>query len=222
MKTIKQIIIIIACILVPVIAIAASRTSVTSAQQEQAGFDLPKLVSVVSGLLTGIAVIVGTLISVFKSFRAWVVKKVRKALHIVDIEALVDETTKKQQKDLQEAADERRGQLKTIGEQYTKLGEEIKNLVEKVEKLNKCVEQSQVSDKAILREGITRIYYKYYRQKKIAANERENVSQLHAAYDSIKINGDHIRDSYVHDLYEEIKTWDIIYPDERAGDQNAR
>lgn len=203
-----------------VVVMAASKAA---EQQGQEGLDPFKVIAVISGAFTGLAVIIGTLSSLFKSFRNWLVRKVRKALHIIDIEDFVEETTKRNQESLQAIAMENKSQFEAINKQNAQLGIEIKTLVDMVDKLRGCVELSQISDKAILREGITRIYYKYHRRRQITANERENVSQLHAAYSTIKINGDEIHDKYVNELYEEIKSWQIIYPEQNTGEiENAR
>lgn len=61
------------------------------------------------------------------------------------------------------------------------------------------------TDRCILRDRITTIYYKYFNSKQIKTYQFENVTKLYTQYK--KLNGN----SFIDKIYEEISTeWEII------------
>ena len=133
------------------------------------------------------------------------VKMLRKALHIADIEKVMKENAEKQEAALERSTAERKEQLKVLAAQNAALEADIKKLIDTIDGLNETMIKSQVVDKAMIKDSITRIYYKYHRRKQIPINVRENASHLLEVYDSLHGN------SFVHDLVDEMKTWQIIY-----------
>ena len=184
---------------------ASAQTSAASQSANQPEIDPFKIISIASGAVTGITVVVGALAATIKSFRTWMVKMLRKALHIADREKVMKENAEKQEAALERSTAERKEQLKVLAAQNAALEADIKKLIATIDDLNETMIKSQVVDKAMIKDSITRIYYKYHRRKQIPINVRENASHLLEVYDGLHGN------SFVHDLVDEMKTWQIIY-----------
>lgn len=184
---------------------ASAQSSTPTQGATQPEIDLLKIISIASGAVTGITVVVGALAATIKSFRAWMVKLLRKALHIADIEKVMKENADQQKADLERSTEERKSQLKVLTTQNAALEADIKKLIDTIDGLNETMIKSQVVDKAMIKDSITRIYYKYHRRKQIPINVRENAFHLLEVYDSLHGN------SFVHDLVDQMKTWQIIY-----------
>lgn len=75
-------------------------------------------------------------------------------------------------------------------------------LVEKLDKIEKRMDQSDITDQTIIRDIITHIYVKYQDKKKIPHYEKENLLSLFEQYKKLKGN------SYIKQLMEEIKGWE--------------
>lgn len=202
-----------AALLVAVIATRAMATTPTpsGAGSTHQPFDPLKIISITSSALTSLMLIFGTLTATFKSVRDWVVKKVRKALKIVDIEELMKKTTIQHNADLEAATKERREQLQKVTDQNEFLGKEIKSLIDKIDALNATMLKGQNCDRALIKDGITAIYFKYHRKREISAADREKASQLFEVYTALGGN------SYIVDLFDDLRTWPITFPHQEAG-----
>lgn len=71
--------------------------------------------------------------------------------------------------------------------------------------------QKQESDVAIIRDIITKTYYKYNRVRKIPNYEIENIHKLYDVYKQYSKN------TYVADLVADMRTWQIVYPATNIG-----
>jgi|LSQX01.2.fsa_nt_gb hypothetical protein len=190
----------------------ATTTTPSSAGSTSQSIDPLKIISIASSALTSLMLIFGTLTATFKSVRDWVVKKVRKALKIVEIEELMKKTTLQHNEDLNAATKERREQLQKVTEQNEFLGQEIKNLINKIDALNATMLKGQKCDRALIKDGITAIYFKYHRKREIPATDREKASQLFEVYTALGGN------SYIVDLFDDLRTWPITFQPQEAGD----
>ena len=75
-------------------------------------------------------------------------------------------------------------------------------IVVQLDKIEKRLDQSDVTDQALIRNTITHIYIKYKDQKKIPHYEKENILSLFEQYKKLKGN------SYIKQIVNEIKTWE--------------
>lgn len=104
-----------------------------------------------------------------------------------------------------------------LKEEVDQQKEEFKNslmsLVEKVDKgfekvnadnqgLNDMLVKTQKNQEVSIRHSITEVYYKYCREKKFPHNVKQDICFLFAAYEQLGGN------SYVHELYDEMMTWE--------------
>ena len=60
------------------------------------------------------------------------------------------------------------------------------------------------SSKGLLRDAITRIYYKYRKRQAIPIHEWENVEHLYAVYREYKAN------TYVSEIMKIMRTWQVL------------
>lgn len=75
-------------------------------------------------------------------------------------------------------------------------------IVVQLDKIEKRLDQSDVTDQALIRNTITHIYIKYKDQKKIPHYEKENILSLFEQYKKLKGN------SYIKQIVNEMKTWE--------------
>lgn len=77
-------------------------------------------------------------------------------------------------------------------------------VIEKLDKLEQRMDNSDTTDLVVIRDRITHIYMKYCEKKQIPHYEKENVLSLYEQYKKLKGN------SYVKTIINEIKTWEEI------------
>ena len=75
-------------------------------------------------------------------------------------------------------------------------------IVVQLDKIEKRLDQSDVTDQALIRNTITHIYIKYKDQKKIPHYEKENILSLFEQYKKLKGN------SYIKQIVNEMKAWE--------------
>lgn len=98
-------------------------------------------------------------------------------------------------------------------EAFTNFGKEIKEAVEglsqKIDNMDTRIEdyrhETREINKSALRHSITEIYYKHCDEKMLDMNTKNDLCSLYEAYTSIGGN------SFVHELYEEMMSWQIKY-----------
>ena len=78
-------------------------------------------------------------------------------------------------------------------------------IVEKLDKVEKRLEDADQTDLALIRNTITHIYMKYCEDKKIPHYEKENILYLYEQYTKLKGN------SYIKEVVDTIKTWEEIF-----------
>ena len=88
---------------------------------------------------------------------------------------------------------------KTIRDESTAANQGI---VVQLDKIEKRLDQSDITDQALIRNTITHIYIKYKDQKKIPHYEKENILSLFEQYKKLKGN------SYIKQIVNEMKTWE--------------
>lgn len=79
----------------------------------------------------------------------------------------------------------------------------IKPLREKILKIKEREDKTDEGIKCLLRSQMLSIYYHNFENKTIRQHERENFDMLYKAYESLGGN------SFIHDIYEEIRDWKI-------------
>lgn len=98
-------------------------------------------------------------------------------------------------------------------ETFTNFGKEIKEAVDglsqKIDNMDTRIEdyrhETREINKSALRHSITEIYYKHCDEKMLDMNTKNDLCSLYEAYNSIGGN------SFAHELYEEMMTWQIKY-----------
>lgn len=98
-------------------------------------------------------------------------------------------------------------------ETFTNFGKEIKETVDglsqKIDSMDTRIEdyrhETREINKSALRHSITEIYYKHCDEKMLDMNTKNDLCSLYEAYNSIGGN------SFAHELYEEMMTWQIKY-----------
>lgn len=75
-------------------------------------------------------------------------------------------------------------------------------IVVQLDKIEKRLDQSDITDQALIRNTITHIYIKYKDKKKIPHYEKENILSLFEQYKKLKGN------SYIKQIVNEMKTWE--------------
>jgi|LSQX01.1.fsa_nt_gb hypothetical protein len=208
--------IVVACALAAVVLATATAEAPRAAESTPSHFDPLKIAGAASSFLSSIAVIFGALTASIKTIREWVVKKVRKALRIVDIEEALNKLQVKHDEDMAKAIKDRHDQMRNVTDQTKTLEDTVKDLTEKIDKLNDTLIRGQSCDRALIRESITRLYFKHHKTKSIPVNEREQVSQLHALHLALG------NEPYIQDLMDELRTWRIVYPEHPSRNDNEQ
>lgn len=98
-------------------------------------------------------------------------------------------------------------------EAFTDFGKEIKEAVEglsqKIDNMDTRIEdyrhETREINRSALRHSITEIYYKHCDEKMLDMNTKNDLCSLYEAYTTIGGN------SFAHELYEEMMTWQIKY-----------
>lgn len=132
-------------------------------------------------IIRDIGAIIGVILSVialltmfFKPVRKRIVNSIRKA-------SRTDETT------------ERLDELRAMMQQVMASGEERRQ----------AIEQFRESQLSLLRDSITRLYFKYLPDKQVPSYERKDMTELFSSYE--KMGGN----SYVKTIYEEFMEWQV-------------
>lgn len=85
-----------------------------------------------------------------------------------------------------------------------KMNENMDALIERVDQISDKLDRVCKGTKADMADSIKRIYFAYYKERKIPYREKESLIMLHDAYKAL--NGNH----GVDEMFDEAMTWEVI------------
>lgn len=82
--------------------------------------------------------------------------------------------------------------------------EDLNEVVELCNSINSKLDSTKEATKCGLRHSITKFYQEHLDKKQLSSYQLEDIINLYESYQSLGGN------SYVHELVDEIKTWEVI------------
>ena len=82
--------------------------------------------------------------------------------------------------------------------------ENLDEVVELCNSINSKLDLTEEATKCGLRHSITKFYQEHFDKKQLSSYQLEDIIHLYESYQSLGGN------SYVHELVDEIKTWEVI------------
>ena len=89
------------------------------------------------------------------------------------------------------------------GERLDELRAMMQQVMASGEERRQAIEQFRESQLSLLRDSITRLYFKYLPDKQVPSYERKDMTELFSSYE--KLGGN----SYVKTIYEEFMEWEV-------------
>lgn len=161
-----------------------------------------------STVLAAMASIVAIIGKVFKPVKAWAVKRMRKTLQIVDVNQKMDDKFDAIEKRVNEHAEQQRKEYAVVAGQNASIERTMDAIMVSIECINNKMINVEDSQRAVLKDAITKTYYKYLKRKAIPIHEKENIKRMYEIYD--KMDGN----SYVEGIIEKIDTWEELSGDD--------
>ena len=153
------------------------------------------------GALTGIFMFIG---KVFKPFKRWFVSWARKSLEIVDATKAINERFESVESSIASNAQVSQKQYTVISGQNQYLEDAMSAVLKTLEEITRKLADSEDTNRALLRDSITKTYYKYNKRRAIPIHEKENMAKMYDTYD--KLNGN----SYVHGIMRVVGEWQVL------------
>lgn len=153
------------------------------------------------GALTGIFVFVG---KVFKPFKRWFVSWVRRSLEIVDVTKAIDERFKAVESGLAINSQTSQKQYTIMSGQNQTLEDGMAAILASLEEINRKLAESENTDRALIRDSITKTFYKYCKRQAIPIHEKENMNKMFDTYK--KLNGN----SYIASIMRVVEGWEVL------------
>lgn len=153
------------------------------------------------GALTGIFMFIG---KVFKPFKYWFVSWVRRSLEIVDVTKAIDERFKAVESGLATSSQASQKQYTIMSGQNQTLEDGMTAILASLEEINRKLAESENTDRALIRDSITKTFYKYCRRRAIPIHEKENMSKMFDTYK--KLDGN----SYIASIMKVVDEWDVL------------
>lgn len=161
-----------------------------------------------AALLGAMVAIFGVIGKVFKPVREWFVKWIRKSLQIVDINKAMDDRIAAIEKRVALDAEDRKKEYAVMTGQNASIEGGLSALIESVGEINRKLGLSEESNRSLVRDAITKIFYKYCKRQAIPIHEKENMARLYDVYRRYSGN------SYVCDLMEVANNWEVLSGDD--------
>lgn len=201
------IIVILAIATVPVIpALAESPQANSGRAEDLSGFWETIKVNIISlaALTSALAAIFLFMGKIFKPIKTWSVNKIRKWLKIIDVDKKLDDKFLQLEKNANEHADSQRKEYAIISGQNNAIEERLDALLSSVDEISRKMDNIEDSQLAVLKDVITKTYYKYVKRRAIPIHEKENVTKMFEIYKSMRGN------SYVGGIMSQIEVWEVL------------
>lgn len=197
----------IACamLLAPTFALAAVADQ---AQTVSKGYDVVANILSTSAILAAIAGIIGIIGKIFKPVREWFIRWIRKSLRISDSNKSVDERFDAINERVALDAENRKKEYAVMTGQNETIAQGLSAVLTSVEEINRKLGIADESNRSLIRDAITKTFYKYCKRQAIPIHEKENMSRLYDVYR--KYDGN----SYVSGIMHVVEDWEVLSGDD--------
>ena len=158
----------------------------------------------ISAILAAITTILVTITKVYKPIRKWFVRRIRSALEIVDVNKKIDDRFDSIERSVSEHADMQRKEYAIMSGQNEQIEKSLGAVLSAIEEINEKINNVENSNRAVMKDVITKTYYKYARRRAIPIHEKENISKMFEIYEYIGGN------SYVAGLMQKMDEWEVL------------
>ena len=155
-------------------------------------------------LLGGIVTIFAAIGKVFKPAKLWFVGWIRKSLHIVDANKTIDERFASIERRVAEDSQIRQKEYAVMTGQNESIELGLSAVLRSVEDISRRLGDFEDSNLALMRDTITKTFYKYCKRQAIPIHEKENMSRMYDIYR--RFNGN----SYICALKEAMDEWEVL------------
>lgn len=157
------------------------------------------------GALMGIFVFIG---KVFKPVKRWFVGWVRKSLNIVDVTKTIDDRFEVVEKGITNNAQTINKQYQVMTGQNQSLEEGVSALLKSMDDVSRKLGEFEETNRALIRDSITKTFYKYCKRRAIPIHERENMSKMFDTYKNLNGN------SYIASIMRVVDEWEVLSGDD--------
>ena len=157
------------------------------------------------GALMGIFVFIG---KVFKPVKRWFVGWVRKSLNIVDVTKTIDDRFEVVEKGITNNAQTINKQYQVMTGQNQSLEEGVSALLKSMDDVSRKLGEFEETNRALIRDSITKTFYKYCKRRAIPIHERENMNKMFDTYKNLNGN------SYIASIMRVVDEWEVLSGDD--------
>ena len=161
-----------------------------------------------AALLGAMAAILAIIGKVFKPVREWFIRWMRKSLRIVDANKTINERFEATEQRVAIDAETRKKEYAVMSGQNNSIEMTLDKVLKSVGDISRRMGTLEESNIALIRDGITKTFYKYCHQEAIPVHEKENMGKMFDIYRKYNAN------SYVGSLMKICDGWDVIFGDE--------
>ena len=200
----------IAALCVPFVA-ATAPTTTQSPPVTQEGFFGEQLKASILGLAAvcgAILVIVAFPGKLFRPAKERFVGWMRKALRIEDSNKTLEDRFVAIEARITEDVATREKQYAVMSGQNETIAQTLESVLELVQETNRRMGLSDESNKSLVRDAITKTFYRYCKRQAIPIHEKENMSRLYDVYRGYDGN------SYVSSIMRKIDEWEVLSGDD--------
>ena len=165
---------------------------------------IQKTISTIQGVVGGITAIFLFQARVYKPIREWLIRKTRNMLKIVEIDKKFDEKFASVEQNANEHAETQRKEYAIITGQNTAIENTLVAVLQSVEQVNEKLKNIEDGQRAVLKDAITKTFYKYVKRQAIPIHEKENVTKMYEIY--VNMNGN----SYVDSIMKAMDKWEVL------------
>lgn len=155
--------------------------------------------------LTGIFVFIG---KVFKPVKRWFVRWVKKSLDIVDVAQAIDQRFEVVEKGISNNTQTLNKQYQVMTGQNQALEEGVSALLMSMDGVSRKLGEFEETNRALIRDSITKTFYKYCKRQAIPIHERENMNKMFDTYKNLGGN------SYIASIMRVVDEWEVLSGDD--------
>ena len=161
-------------------------------------------VTSIAALLASIGGIFAFAMKIFKPIRRWIVSWIRRSLDIEDANKINEERMSALEAKINNESDERKKRCETMAGYSNTIEGTLDCLLASTNEINRKLNMSEESNRSLVRDAITKTFYKFNKRQAIPIHEKENMGKL---FDVYKMYGGN---SYVCNLMEIANEWEVL------------
>ena len=161
-------------------------------------------VTSIAALLASIGGIFAFAMKIFKPIRRWIVSWIRRSLNIEDSNKLNEDRISALESKIIAEAEDRKKDFAAMKGQNDTIEGSLACLLASTNEINRKLNMSEESNRSLVRDAITKTFYKFNKRQAIPIHEKENMGKL---FDVYKMYGGN---SYVCSLMEIANEWEVL------------